>query len=110
MALTSAQRRHLRALAHPLKPAVLIGGARFTDELISEVDRALTDHELIKLKLIDGDKEEMATGRALFAERLQAEWVQSIGHTLVLFRRNAIRPRLDPLPGEELPKAKKARA
>ncbi len=108
MALTSAQRRHLRGLAHPLKPAVLVGGARYTEALLAEVDRALKDHELIKLKLLDGDKEEMAAGRLLFAERLQAEWVQSIGHTLVLFRRNPTRPKLDPLPGEDFPRGKKA--
>lgn len=98
MSLSPAQRRFLRALAHPLKPMVRVGAARFTDPLLAEVDRALEDHELIKVKLIDGSQEELQEGRALFEERLGALWVQSVGHTLVLYRRRSKDSRLPPLP------------
>jgi len=51
--LKGFQRKYLRALAHPLKPVVLIGQRGVTDELLKSLDEALNQHELIKLKFIE---------------------------------------------------------
>jgi RNA-binding protein len=97
MALTSQQIRHLRSLAHHLKPVVMIGGKGITENLSTELNRALEDHELIKLSIAGADKEER---RAIADELCQAsgaELVQQIGRISVLYR-----PRKNPrlaLPG-----------
>ncbi|HEV2286940.1 MAG TPA: YhbY family RNA-binding protein, partial [Steroidobacteraceae bacterium] len=54
--LSERQRRHLRGLAHPLKPVVRLGNAGLTDAVALETLRALTDHELIKVKAPGGDR------------------------------------------------------
>jgi len=48
--LNPAERKALRARAHQLEPVVMIGGKGLTDEVIAEIDRALTAHELIKVR------------------------------------------------------------
>jgi RNA-binding protein len=51
MQLTEKQRRHLKGLAHRLKPVILMGNAGLTDAVVAETHRALADHELIKVRL-----------------------------------------------------------
>lgn len=109
MPLTGPQTRHLRGLAHHLDPVVLIGGDRLTDGVVAEVDRALGDHELVKVKLIDAEKHEVLEARELLCERARAEHVQTIGHMLVLWRRNHQEPRVAALPGEVLKRRPTAR-
>ena len=54
ISLTGKQKRHLRSMAHHLKPVVIIGGDRLTPGLIKKVDTELTAHELIKIRITDG--------------------------------------------------------
>ena len=49
--LTGAQRRHLRSLAHPLRPVVLVGEAGLSEAVLKALDDALTSHELVKVRL-----------------------------------------------------------
>ena len=42
-------KKHLRRLAHPLQPLVMLGNAGLTDGVVGELDRALDDHELVKV-------------------------------------------------------------
>ena len=51
--LNPGSKRKLKSLAHHLKPVVLIGQKGITESLIKAVDKALSDHELIKVKFID---------------------------------------------------------
>lgn len=88
MALTPKARQALKAKAHKLKPVVLIGNNGLTAAVNKEIDRALTDHELIKVKIATNDRE---LRRALFAEICtanQAELVQMIGTIGVIYRKN----------------------
>src|SRR6516165_4236380 len=55
--LSERQRRHLRALAHALKPVIRLGNAGLTPAVRAEAARALDDHELIKVKAPGGDRE-----------------------------------------------------
>lgn len=80
-------RRKYRSIAHHLKPVVLLGDQGLTDGVIAETDRALSDHELIKVR-ISSDRGERVTQQQQLQERCGAEVVQSIGRTLVLFRKN----------------------
>ena len=87
MKLTGRQIRHLRSLAHHLKPAVLIGQNRVTEGVIKHVNEELEHHELIKIKLLDAEKEEVREAEEILLKRTRAHKVQVIGHTLVLYRR-----------------------
>lgn len=87
--LSERQRRHLRGLAHPLKPVVRIGNAGLTDAVALETERALHDHELIKVKGPGGDR---AARDALFtalAAKTRSELVHRIGNVAVFYRARA---------------------
>jgi RNA-binding protein len=86
MQLTEKQRRHLKGLAHPLKPVILIGNAGVTDAVVAETSRALADHELIKVRLPGQDRAERDTALNSLAERTGSAFVTRIGHVAVLFR------------------------
>jgi len=94
MALTSSQIRYLRGLAHPLKPVLLMGGKGVTAGVLKELEQALDEHELIKVKLSGGDRAARTGDLAKLVESSHAEAVQTIGHIAVLFRRNAEQPQI----------------
>ncbi len=80
--------RQLRAIGHHLKPLVTIAGNGLSEGVRGELERALDDHELIKIKLAVGDRE---TRDAVLAELLAdhgAELVQRIGNTALILRRS----------------------
>ncbi|HKO66505.1 MAG TPA: ribosome assembly RNA-binding protein YhbY [Burkholderiaceae bacterium] len=84
--LTSAQRQALKGRAHGLRPVVLLGVAGLTDKVLREIDRALSAHGLIKVKVPNDDRSERTQIAAAVAEKLSAANVQSIGKMIVLFR------------------------
>src|SRR5262245_23048640 len=84
--LTSAQRRELRARAHPLHPVVIVSDAGLSATVINEIDRNLTSHELIKIRVFADDR---ATRTAMLQEicdTLGGAPVQHIGKILVVYR------------------------
>ena len=84
--LTSAQRQALKARAHGLRPVVLLGAAGLTEKVVREIDRALTAHQLIKVKVPNDDRGERRQIGSEVAEKLSAANVLSIGKMIVLFR------------------------
>jgi RNA-binding protein len=88
--LTKKQRRHLRSLAHSLKPIVLVGQRGITDGLVENLAEQLLAHELVKVKAHDADGlDDIA--RELH-ERAEAALVQSIGKTLVFYKPHPEKP------------------
>ena len=94
MALSPSQRRYLRSLAHDLPPVILLGAKGATEAVRKELDLALSHHELVKVKLSGGDKDERQAQTDFLARGTHAEAVQQIGHIVVLFRRNEDEPKL----------------
>ena len=94
MPLNDTQRRHLRGLAHHLKPVVMVGQDGLKPSVLAEVDAALTAHELIKVRVAAADREERAALVAEIVASSGADVVQSIGHVAALFRRNPKKPRI----------------
>ncbi len=88
MALTPKGRQILKARAHALKPIVLIGNNGLTDAVLKEIERALHDHELIKVRIAGNDRDARLEAFALICEKTQAEIVQNIGNIGVLYRPN----------------------
>jgi RNA-binding protein len=94
MALSPSQRRYLRSLAHDLHPVILLGAKGATEAVVKELDLALSHHELVKVKLSGGDKDERQQQIDFLAQGTRSESVQQIGHIVVLFRRNEDEPKL----------------
>jgi RNA-binding protein len=86
--LDNHTRKRLKQIAHHLQPVVTVGDAGVSEAVIAEADRALKDHELIKVKLHSADREERAEQSEALAAACGAETVQKIGKVIVLFRRN----------------------
>ena len=88
MTSSNEDKKHLRRLGHNLKPVVTVAGNGLSETVNAEIERALTDHELIKVKLVADDRDsKKALTEAICADH-KAELVQSVGHVLLLFRKS----------------------
>lgn len=85
MELTSKQRKILEKAAHDLQPVVIVGGAGMTDGVIQMADKALADHELIKVKYNEY-KEERQELTTELSEKTNSTLVRIIGNVAILFR------------------------
>lgn len=86
MPLSDSQRRHLRKLAHDLKPLVIVGQAGLTENVINEIDTTLAHHELIKVRINAGDKAARQAIIDQIVAQTGSEWVLSIGHICAIYR------------------------
>lgn len=84
--LDKAERKALAAQAHSLNPVVLLGAAGLTPAVMQEIERALTAHELIKVRLTGLDREQRQQASEQIADTLSCAAVQLIGSVLILFR------------------------
>ncbi|MEI6092798.1 MAG: YhbY family RNA-binding protein [bacterium] len=85
--LKGKNRKYLRGLAHNLDPVILIGHEGFTPSIIKAVEKALADHELIKIKFnkFKEEKEELS----LELENLtKSEMVGMIGNVAIFYKQN----------------------
>ncbi|MBS0396571.1 MAG: YhbY family RNA-binding protein [Proteobacteria bacterium] len=88
MELNERQKKHLRRLGHPLHPLVTLGQAGLTDGVAAEMERALTDHELVKARARLGDREARDAAFDTLAARTASTLVQRIGNVGLFYRRN----------------------
>lgn len=86
MPLSIAEKKRFRRIGHELKPVVMTGGDGLTEGVMAEVERALEDHELIKVRINGEDREARAAEMAAMAAHCQAETVQVIGKIVLLYR------------------------
>jgi RNA-binding protein len=98
--LPGKQLRYLRSLAHALKPVVQLGKQGFSAAVSLQIDQALTDHELIKVKIGGECPDKIPDVAKSASEKLGAHVAQTIGATLVLYRRHPQEPKI------QLPKGK----
>ena len=89
MTLTGKQKNYLRGIAHNKNPIVTIGGKGLTDAVMSEVELALDQHELLKIKLPTNSKAEKVALLAKITSQSNSEPVQLIGRVAVIFRASA---------------------
>ena len=90
---SSKELRQLRAQAHSLKPVVTIAGKGLAPSVMEELDRALNDHELIKVKVVVGDREQREILIGELCSQSDAFLVQRVGNVATLLRPN---PQADP--------------
>ena len=84
--LTTRERAHLKARAHALEPVVLVGHAGVTPTIVAEVDRALTTHELIKVRIGSAERDAREALGDQLAATTDASVVHRVGKVLILWR------------------------
>jgi RNA-binding protein len=92
MPLNEPQRKVLRRLGHDHNPIVLVGQGGVSPNVIAELDRALRDHELVKVRARVGDRNERDRLLVGLAAATRSELVQRIGHVALYYRRNPDKP------------------
>ncbi|GLS89257.1 RNA-binding protein [Psychromonas marina] len=88
MNLSNKQKKHLKGLAHPLKPVVLLGQNGLTEGVLAEIENALNFHELIKVKVATDDREMKQLIIDAIVRETEAVNVAKIGHIVVLYRQS----------------------
>jgi len=106
--LTPTARRELKARAHALKPVVMISDAGLSAGVLTEIERGLKSHELIKIKVSGDDRERRETLLAEICEHSGAAPVQHIGKILIVYRANP-KPVVRPV-ARKPPPARRAKA
>ena len=91
MTSSTADKKYFRQLGHNLKPVVTIASKGFTESVQLEIERALGDHELIKLKLVTADRDSKKALTDEICRLHKAQLIQSIGHVVLIFRA-AVKP------------------
>lgn len=92
--LTGKQRHHLRGLAHALKPIVQVGKGGIDDGLISAIDQALTDHELVKVKVGESAGVDRHDAADELAAATRSEVAQVLGNIVLLYRPDPEEPKI----------------
>lgn len=86
LVLDAEQRRALRARAHALNPVVAIAQNGLSETVMKEIDRCLSAHELIKIRVYSDSREEREAHLGAICASLNAAAVQHIGKLLVIWR------------------------
>ncbi len=88
MPISADRKKQFQSIGHKLNPIVTIAGNGLSESVLLELNRALDDHELIKVKLGIAERED----RKILAAQLQAlpnvELIQEIGKVVILYRGN----------------------
>jgi len=92
-------RRTLRAAGHHLCPVVQIGKEGLTEAVLRQLDRALADHELVKVKVgTESPEDRFAVAEALAGAGAGTKVAQILGRTVLVYRRHPEKPRFEPAP------------
>ena len=85
MQLTGEMRRKLRGRASKVAATVFVGANGITGNILNELEYALTEKNLVKVKLpkLGSDRKKLA---AELAEAAGAELIQTSGFNAVLYR------------------------
>ena len=87
MILTEQQKKRLRGLGHKLKPVITVGTGGLSDSLLAEFESSLEHHELMKVKVSTGDRDERDTAIRALCEYSSAQLIQRVGNFGLLFRK-----------------------
>lgn len=86
MSLNKSHIKRLSQLGHALKPIIIIGQKGLTEEVTEETERALNDHELIKVRISSADKAARAEIADALCKGLGCTLIKSIGNVIIIYR------------------------
>jgi RNA-binding protein len=89
MKMNQDQKKHFRRIGHQLKPILTVTEKGISENHLIELERALEDHELIKVKINLLEKDDRTAAIEELCEKSQAVCVQTIGKVAMLFRKAA---------------------
>ncbi len=90
--LTSKQRAYLRGLANSIDTIVYVGKGGMTEQIVKQVDDALTAREIIKGKCLENCPLTPREAADILSEKTDSDSVQIIGSKFVLYRPNPDEP------------------
>lgn len=88
MPLDQEHKKQMRGIGHALHPLVTVAAKGLSESVCAEAERALHDHELIKIRFALGDRDQRDALATELLEQLDAELVQQIGKVILIYRRN----------------------
>jgi RNA-binding protein len=88
MSLSQAQKKAFRSIGHHLNPVVMVSENGISEGVLAELDRALADHELVKIKLALPERDDRTAMLQELVSESGAELVQTIGKMALLYRAN----------------------
>ena len=91
-ALTNPQKRYLRGLAHDLRPVLMVGAKGVTPAVLAELELALEQHELIKVRIAAEDRDTRDEWIGALVEGSGSSLAGRIGHVAILYRRRQDKP------------------
>ena len=89
MPLTQEQKKQYKSIGHHLKPVLIVADNGLTEGVLAEFERALNDHELIKIKVNILDREARLAAIAELCKVGKADLVQVIGKMALVYRKAA---------------------
>ncbi|MGX5218178.1 MULTISPECIES: ribosome assembly RNA-binding protein YhbY [Pseudomonas] len=88
MPLTQEQKKQYKSIGHHLKPVVMIADNGLTEGVLAELERAINDHELIKVQVRITERESRISAINELCKSANAELVQIIGKMALIYRKN----------------------
>jgi len=85
MSLDNKFQKRFRSIGHHLNPVVIVSNG-LSDNINAELDRALSDHELIKVRVNATDREDKKSLIEEICQLQKAELVQTIGNIALIYR------------------------
>ncbi len=89
MNLSNSQKKQYRLIGHTLNPVVMVAANGLSENVITEIDRALTDHELIKIRYSIADRKVRQSLVEETCRLLKCDLVQTIGKVALIYRKAA---------------------
>lgn len=86
--LNNKQKSYLRSLANSLKAVVIVGKDGLSDTVLESLDVSLEAHELVKVSLLKTCALSVKEAAIELAVGTKSEIIQTIGRTIVLYRRS----------------------
>ena len=86
MTLTGKQKRYLRSLAHHEKPLFQVGKNGVTESFTDQFEDILEKRELVKVSVLQNCMEDKDSIVESLISATDAELVQVMGNTIVLYR------------------------
>ena len=88
MPLTQEQKKQFKSIGHHLKPVLIVAEQGLSEGVLAELERALNDHELIKVQLRVTEREDRLALISEMTKASRSELVRSIGKVALLYRKN----------------------
>ena len=88
MALTQEQKKHFKSIGHHLKPVLIVAENGLTEGVMAELERALNDHELIKVQLRITERDDRLAVIDELCKVSHSELAQVIGKMALIYRKN----------------------